>query len=101
MWTNENRGRYDPQQTTLSSDLTDEEWALIGPLIPRPSGAGTNVSVVEREVVNGVMYILSTGCTWLLCPRTCARSTVNDISGRWDYDGTLDRHPPRALREVS
>ena len=34
MWTNENRGRYDRSDLRYPSDLTDEEWALIGPLIP-------------------------------------------------------------------
>ena len=34
MWTRENRGRYDRSKLRYPSDLTDEEWALIGPLTP-------------------------------------------------------------------
>ena len=45
-----------------------------------------------RAVVNGVMYILSTGCQWAALPKDLPpRSTVNDYFRRWDYDGTPDR----------
>jgi transposase len=48
--------------------------------------------VSEREIVNGLMYILSTGCQWAFIPKDLpARSTLNDYFQRWDYDGTLDR----------
>ena len=42
MWTIENRARYDRSKLRYPSDLTDEEWALVGPLIPRPSEAATS-----------------------------------------------------------
>ena len=49
-------------------------------------------TVDVREVVNGLMYILSTGCQWRALPKDLPpRSTVNDYFDRWDYDGTLDR----------
>lgn len=41
MWTVENRARYDRSKLRYPSDLTDEEWALIGPLIP-PAERGGN-----------------------------------------------------------
>ncbi len=34
MWTNENRGRYDRSRLRYPSDLTDDEWSLVEPLIP-------------------------------------------------------------------
>ena len=64
MWTKENRARYDRSKLRYPSDLTDEEWAVIGPLIPPPKRGGNKHTVNEREVVNGLMYILSTGCQW-------------------------------------
>jgi transposase len=74
------------------SDVTDEEWAIIGPLIPPAKKGGNKRSVDEREVVNGLMYILSTGCQWAALPKDLpARSTVNAYFLRWDDDGTLDR----------
>jgi transposase len=92
MWTNENRARYDRSKLRYPSDVTAEEWALIGPLIPPAKRGGNKRTVDEREIVNGLMYILSTGCQWAALPRDLPpRSTVNDYFRRWDYDGTLDR----------
>lgn len=92
MWTSENRGRYDRSKLRYPSDVTDEEWALIGPFIPPAKRGGNKRTVNEREVVNGVMYILSTGCQWAALPKDLPpRSTVNDYFCRWRYDGMLDR----------
>jgi transposase len=92
MWTNENRARYDRSTLRYPSDLTDAEWAVIGPLIPPAKRGGNKRTVEVREVVNGVMYVLSTGCQWAALPRDLPpRSTVNDYFRRWDYDGTLHR----------
>ena len=92
MWTNENRGRYDRSKLRYPSDLTDEEWALIGPLIPPAKRGGNKRTVNERGVVDGVMYILSTGCQWAALPKDLPpRSTVNDYLRCWDDDRTLYR----------
>ena len=90
MWTVENRGRYDRSGLRYPSDLTDAEWALVAPLIPGPKRGGNKRTVEMREVVNGLMYILSTGCQWRALPKDLApRSTVHDYFARWDWDGTL------------
>ena len=92
MWTIENRGRYDRSRLRYPSDLTDDEWALIRPLIPPAKRGGNKRTVDEREIVNGLMYILSTGCQWAQLPKDLPpRSTVNDYFRRWDYDHTLER----------
>ena len=45
-----------------------------------------------RDVVNGVMYILSTGCQWRALPKDLPpRSTVHGYLDLWNWDGTLDR----------
>jgi hypothetical protein len=62
MWTNENRSRYDRSKLRYPSDVTDQEWALIAALTPPAKQGGNKRTVVEREIVNGLMYILSTGC---------------------------------------
>ena len=88
MWTDENRGRYDRSKLRYPSDLTDEEWALIGPSIPPAKRGGNKRTVDVRSVVNGVMYILSTGCQWAQLPKDLPpRSTVNDYFKRWEHDG--------------
>lgn len=61
MWTSKNRGRYDRSALRYPSDLTDDEWALIEPLIPPARRGGNKRHVDEREVMNGIMYVLSTG----------------------------------------
>ena len=92
MWTPENRARYDRSLLRYPSDLTELEWSLIWPLIPPAKSGGNKRTVDLREIVNGVMYILSTGCQWASLPKDLPpRSTVNDYFCRWDYDGTLDR----------
>jgi len=75
------------------SDLTDDEWGLVEPLIPPGKTGGGKRTVIMREVVNGLMYILSTGCQWRAIPKgpaaEKARSTTTfDL---WTYDGTLER----------
>ncbi len=92
MWTKENRARYDRSRLRYPSDLTDEEWALIEPHIPPAKRGGNRRHVDEREVVNGLMYVLSTGCQWRAVPKDLPpRSTLYDYFDRWNWDGTLDR----------
>ena len=74
MWTLGNRPRYDRSKLRYPSDLTDEEWALIGPLIPPAKKGGNKRTVDVRAVINGVMYILSTGCRGRCCRKTCRRA---------------------------
>ena len=55
-------------------------------------GRGNRRHVVVREVINGLMYILSTGCQWRAIPKDLPpRSTLYDYFDLWSWDGTLDR----------
>jgi len=92
MWTSKNRGRYDRSALRYPSDLTDDEWALIEPLIPPARRGGNKRHVDEREVMNGIMYVLSTGCQWRAIPKdlphaarcttisTCGATTARSIA---------------------
>src|SRR6266545_2547388 len=92
MWTTKNRGRYDRSQLRYPSDLTDDEWARIEPLISPAKRGGNRRHVDVREVMNGVMYVLSTGCQWRAIPKDLPpRSTVFHYFDLWSWDGTLDR----------
>ena len=74
------------------SDLTDQEWVLAKSHIPRARRGGNKRTVDVREVLNGLMYVLSTGCQWRAIPKDLPpRSTVNFYFCRWQHDGTLDR----------
>lgn len=92
MWTQENRHRYDRSKLRYPSDLTDEEWSHVAPLIPPAKRGGARRTVDVREVVNGLMYILGTGCQWRAIPKDLPpRSTLHGYFELWEWDGTLAR----------
>src|SRR5258708_38161716 len=55
MWTSKNRARYDRSELRYPSDLTDDEWRLVEPLIPPGKTGGGKRAVIMRGVVNGLM----------------------------------------------
>lgn len=92
MWTAENRIKYNRDKLRYPSDLTDAEWAEIEPLIPPARHGGRKRSVNLREIVNGILYVLSTGCQWRAIPKDLPpRSTVNAYFTLWSWDRTIDR----------
>ena len=92
MWTAANRRDYERAGLRYPSDLTDAEWALVAPLIPPAKRDGRRRTVDIREVLNGIFYVLSTGCQWRALPKDLPpRSTVHEYLQLWDWDGTLIR----------
>jgi transposase len=92
MWTCENRSLYDRKGLRYPSDLTDPEWALIAPLIPPAKRGGRKREVDVREILNGILYVLGTGCQWRALPKDLPpKSTVHNYFTLWEWDGTLDR----------
>jgi putative transposase len=70
------------------SDLTDEQWAIIEPLIP-VHAVGRPRKVDMREVLNAIFYLNRSGCQWDMLPHDLpARSTVYDHFAQWRDDGT-------------
>lgn len=49
-------------------DLTDEEWARIAPLMPKPGRRGRPREIEFREVINAVRYLVRSGCGWRMLP---------------------------------
>ena len=100
MWTAENRQRYNRDRLRYPSDLTDEEWCWVERLIPPAKRGGRRRDVDIREVLNGVMYVLSTGCQWRYVPKDLPpRSTLHGYLQRWIYDGTLEKVHHALYRE--
>jgi transposase len=92
MWTAENRARYNRDHLRYPSDVTDDEWIHIEPTIPPARHGGRHREVDVREVLNAIMYVLSTGCQWRYLPKDFPpKSTVYRYFREWGYDGTLDR----------
>ena len=74
------------------SDLTDEQWALIEPLLPRDPGGGRPRKTGMRDVLDAISYILRTGCQWRYLPGDLPpKSTTWRYFDGWRRDGTLDK----------
>ena len=84
------------------SDLTDEQWAIVEPLIPpaKQSPRGGHPRQVEmREVLNTLFYLNRSGCQWDMLPHDLLpKSTVYDSCAQWRDDGTWTKMV-KALRE--
>jgi putative transposase len=74
------------------SDLTDEQWAILEPLIPPAKSGGRPRSVNMREVINTILYLNRTGCQWDMLPHDLLpKSTVYSYFAAWRDDGTWQR----------
>src|SRR5258707_1917710 len=72
-----------------ASDLTDREWAILEPLMPAAKEGGRPRRINMREVLNGILYLLKTGCQWRMLPKDFPKwKTVNDYYSKWRKDGT-------------
>jgi transposase len=92
MWTVEQRQAHDRAGLRYPSDLTDTEWALVAPFIPPAKRGGRKRTVDVRAVLDGIFYVLATGCQWRALPKDLPpRSTVHDHLTLWARDGTLGR----------
>ena len=84
------------------SDLTDEQWALLGPMIPptkQSKRGGRPRKVDMREVLNTIFYLNRSGCQWDMLPHDLLpKSTVYDYFVQWRDDGTWGKMV-QALRE--
>lgn len=56
------------KRKAYKSDLTMEQWRLLEPLIPPEKPGGRHRTVDMSEVVNGIFYVLRTGCSWEMLP---------------------------------
>jgi len=92
VWTSEHRRAADRRGLRYPSDLSDAEWAVIEPMIPPAKRGGRKRSVNVREVLNGIFYVLSTGCQWPALPKDLPpKSTVWEYLDLWEWNGTLER----------
>src|ERR671926_1370163 len=73
------------------TDLTDEQFALLEPFLPRPKRTGRPPADL-RAVVNAILYLVRTGCQWRMLPKDFPPwSTVHTWYRRWRRDGTWER----------
>jgi transposase len=92
MWTQDDRLRHDRKGLRYPSDQTDAEWALAKPFIAQGKYATPEWEKRLRDMLDAVLYVLTTGCQWRQLPKDFPpRSTVHDWFLRWHCSGVLDR----------
>jgi transposase len=92
MWTTGQRQAHERRGPRYPSDLTDAEWALVEPFIPPARRGGRRRTVDVREVLDGLLHVLATGCRWRALPKDLPpKSTVHDYLPLRAWDGTLRR----------
>ena len=92
MWTDVQRETYKQGDGRFPSNMTDAEWAVLGPLIPDATAGGRPRKTDMRAAMNAIFYLLRTGCPWRYLPRDGfpPRSTVYNIFRKFQADGTWD-----------
>ena len=93
MWSNDNRAAHERKSVRYPSDLTGAEWALVEPHLPPPKKDRRGRPPVDRRaILDGILYVLTTGCQWSQLPKDLPpKSTVHDYLVDWNGDGTLRR----------
>ncbi len=77
-----------PLRKIYPSDLSDREWELLEPLLPKPKGFGHPRDVDLREILNGIFYVQRTGCQWEMMPHDLPpHTTVYGYFQKWQRKG--------------
>jgi putative transposase len=102
-WTEITRAQYRRDELRYASDMRDEEWKLIEPLMPSPSRRGRPREVDLRVVVESILYIAASGCQWRALPKDFPPcSTVQYYFYKWRGSGlwrTINAALVREARE--
>jgi len=89
------------QRLTYTTDLTNEEWQILEPLLPPEKTGGRPRKYPLREVINGIQYVLRTGCAWRLMPHDLPHwQTAYQTFRAWRQDGTWLRLHDQLRAEV-
>jgi putative transposase len=92
MWTPTTRQQHSRPVTRYQTDLTDAEWRVIAPHLPKPRATGRPREWPMREIVNGIFYVMRAGCPWRLLPSDLPPwGTIYRWFAAWRDDGRLER----------
>ena len=92
MWTPATRRQHSRIVTRYQTDLTDAEWRVIAPHLPKPSATGRPREWPMREIVNGIFYVTRAGCPWRLLPNDLPPwGTIYRWFAAWRDDGRFER----------
>lgn len=80
------------ERTPYPSNVTDEQWMLVEPMVPPAEPGGRPRSVDMREVLNGILYLNRSGCSWRMLPREFPPwGTTHYYYRRFRRDGTWQK----------
>ncbi len=92
MWTPTTRQQHSRPVTRYQTDLTDAEWRVIAPHLPKPCAKGRPREWPMREIVNGIFYVMRAGCPWRLLPKDLPPwGTIYHWFAAWRDDGRFER----------
>ena len=92
MWTPTTRQKHSRTVTRYQTDLTDTEWRVIAPHLPKPCATGRPREWRMREIVNGIFYVMRAGCPWRLVPSDLPPwETIYRWFAAWRDDGRFER----------
>jgi transposase len=92
MWTPTTRQQHRRPVKRYQTDLTDAEWRVISPHLPKPCATGRPRGWPTREILNGIFYVVRAGCPWRLLPRDLPPwETIYRWFAAWRDDGRFER----------
>jgi transposase len=92
MWTPTTRQQHSRPVTRYQTDLTNAEWRVIAPHLPKPCATGRPREWPMREIVNGIFYVMRAGCPWRLLPNDLPPwGTIYRWFAVWRDDGRFER----------
>jgi len=91
-WLYPRKGLTITHTNSYPTDLTDAEWEILEPLVPKANSGGRPRAHPDREILNAIFYILRSGCAWRLLPHEFPPwKTVYHYFRLWRLDGTWER----------
>jgi hypothetical protein len=92
MWTPTTRQQHSRPVKRYQTDLTDAEWRVIAPHLPKPCATGRPREWPMREILNGIFYVVRAGCPWRLLPNDLPPwETIYRWFAVWRDDGRFER----------
>ena len=91
MWTPTTRQQHSRPVTRYQTDLTDAEWRVIAPHLPKPCPRGRPREWPMREIINGIFYVMRAGCPWRLLPNDLPPWETDRWFAAWRDDGRFER----------